>query len=125
MIYVMWIIIRIDMVINYWILNYFVVLFFIDIENDVGEIYNLEIIVLNVINEKIGIVGQIIDILEEIKYEDVEDVKILEEMLLKVIIEQKNIELIRDILEERWEINIIREYKNIDDSQIVDILKEI
>lgn len=125
MIYVMWIIIRIDMVINYWILNYFVVLFFIDIENDVGEIYNLEIIVLNVINEKIGIVGQIIDILEEIKYEDVEDVKILEEMLLKVIIEQKNIELIRDILEERQEINIIREYKNIDDSQIVDILNEI
>lgn len=41
------------------------------------------------------------DMLEEIKYEDVEDVKILEEMLLKVIIEQKNIDLIRDILEER------------------------
>lgn len=49
MIYVIWII-RIDLVINYWILNYFIVLFFIDIEN-VGEIYNLEIIVLNVIRE--------------------------------------------------------------------------
>lgn len=63
MIYVIWIIIRIDLVINYWILNYFIVLFFIDIEN-VGEIYNLEFIVLNVIREQIGSViklGVVVD----------------------------------------------------------------
>lgn len=62
MIYVIWII-RIDLVINYWILNYFIVLFFIDIEN-VGEIYNLEILVLSVIREQIGSViklGVVVD----------------------------------------------------------------
>lgn len=65
------------------------------------------------------------DTLEEIKYEDAEDVKTLEETLLKATTEQKNTELIRDTPEERQEINTIREHKNTDDSQIADTLKEI
>lgn len=65
------------------------------------------------------------DTLEEIKYEDAEDVKTLEETLLKATTEQKNTDLIRDTPEERQEINTIREHKNTDDSQIADTPNEI